>query len=59
MIQEGKIVLNYYRKDGYIFTADHITRTVSVPQSIKEEDYPDEIKAHLKDDEYFKQLTIE
>lgn len=59
MVQKGSDVRKYYRKDGFVFVADHVTKTVSVPQSVEEEDYPDEIKAHLKDDKYFKQLTIE
>jgi len=49
----------YFRKDGYIFVVDHITKTVSVPQSIEEDSYPDEVKTYLKEKNYYKQLTIE
>lgn len=59
MVQKGEDLVNYYRKDGFIFVADHSIKTVTVPQSVEEVDYPEEIKKHLKDDRYFKQLTIE
>lgn len=49
----------YYRKDGYVFVADHVVKHVSVPRSVEEEDYPQEILDHIKKDKYFKQLTIE
>lgn len=47
----------YYRKDGYVFMADHVIKTVVVPSSIEEEGYPEEILNHLKKDKYYKQLT--
>jgi len=58
MVQSGKQVVNYYWKDGLLYTADHTIMTVSIPHSVDEGDYPQEVKDLLKKD-YFKQLTIE
>ena len=63
MVQKGKEVRNYYRQDGFLFVADHVTKTVTVPQSFDEgtngENYPPEVYEHIKNDKYYVQLTIE
>lgn len=50
---------NYYRKDGFVYVADHVTKTVDCPQSADKEDYPEEVKKHIDLSGYAIQLTIE
>lgn len=57
MLSKGKSIRDYHRKDGFVYVVDHITKTVSVPQSVDEKDYPEEVTEQLKI--YFKQLNIE
>jgi hypothetical protein len=59
MVEKSTSIRNYYRKDGCVFVVDHAIKTVSVPQSVEEDNYPDEVKAYLTEKNYYKQLTIE
>jgi hypothetical protein len=59
MVEKSTSIRNYYRKDGFVFVVDHTIKTVSVPQSVEEDNYPDEVKAYLTEKNYYKQLTIE
>jgi len=52
-------VRQYFRHGGYIYVADHVTKTVSAPQSVDESDYPDEVKEFINNTKYKIQLTIE
>lgn len=51
--------IQYTKKNGCVFIIDENLKTVHVPQSFDETDYPQEIKDALKTGKYFKQLTIE
>ena len=48
---------NVFHK-GYNFIIDKGTKTISVPQSCSEEDYPQEVKDLLETRNYYKQLNI-
>jgi hypothetical protein len=44
--------------DHGVFKVNHSMRTISVPQSVEEGDYPQEVKDYFKIKGYYKQLNI-
>lgn len=51
-------IRDYYWFGKKVFVVDHIAKFVSVPQSVDEKDYPEEVNKALMEG-YYKQLNIE